>query len=190
VRVNYLTIRKPSYDVSYRDLVEVEEGLDKPSGYWKLKNIQEKTGLLKEGDIVLDIGSSVGGFLLYASEIAAKVHGVEFSREFKGELERIVGVRPNVTVEFGDVYTIPVDKLGLVDVILNDLTAKPKDSLIALERILPALKGGGRVLQVVKLPRKIGLDEVLEGLEQLGLEILDVVEGEKKEVFIIGRKTP
>jgi len=68
-------ITKPSYDVAYSDLIEVTQGMDMPAGYWKLKEIQEKTGFIKNGDSVLDIGSSAGGFLLFASEIASRVHG-------------------------------------------------------------------------------------------------------------------
>jgi 23S rRNA (cytidine1920-2'-O)/16S rRNA (cytidine1409-2'-O)-methyltransferase len=187
VKVNKLIVRKPSYDVSYEDVVEVEEGLDKPSGYWKLKKIQERSRLLKEGDIVLDLGSSAGGFLLFASEIAAEVHGIEFSLKFKKELDRITAARPNVSIEFGDVYTTSF-KLGLFDVILNDLTADPESSLKALEHVVPALKKGGRVLQVVKLPSKVDLGPVIEGLQSLSIEVLDVIQGEKKEVFILGRK--
>jgi len=53
-----------------------EYGLN-PLEYWKLKEIQEKTNIIKAGDTVLDIGSSAGGFLLFASEIASLVHGIE-----------------------------------------------------------------------------------------------------------------
>jgi 23S rRNA (cytidine1920-2'-O)/16S rRNA (cytidine1409-2'-O)-methyltransferase len=83
VRVNNKVVAKPSHDVAYSDDIEITGGLDKPAGYWKLKDIQEKTGIIKKGDNVLDIGSSAGGFILFASEIASHVHGIEFSREFR-----------------------------------------------------------------------------------------------------------
>src|SRR3990170_6389957 len=106
VKVNGKVIIRPSYDIEYSDNVAITEGLDKPAGYWKLKEIHEKTGLFKAGDSVLDIGSSAGGFLLFASEIASHVHGVEFSREFRTELGMIAHKCPNITVELGDVFTM------------------------------------------------------------------------------------
>ncbi|VVB85112.1 S4 domain protein [uncultured archaeon] len=186
VKVNGKVIAKPSYDVEYSDGVEVTEGLDKPAGYWKLKDIQEKTNLIKDRDRVLDIGSSAGGFLMFASEIATSVHGIEFSREFRSELGKIGHEHPNVTVEFDDVFTMHVE--GEYDVLLMDITVSPLSSITALEHVLPALKSGGMLLQVLKLPRKRDMEPIIAELESLGLEILDVLEPEKKEVYIIARK--
>ena len=70
-------------------IVEVAVGLDHPKGYFKLKLIQDESGILNPGDLVLDLGSSAGGFLLYASEIAGRVKGIEFSRNFRSELGKI-----------------------------------------------------------------------------------------------------
>ncbi len=187
VKVNCTVILKPSYDVGYSDIVEIAEGLDKPAGYWKLKDIQEKANLIREGDIVLDIGSSAGGFLLFASEIASHVHGVEFSREFRTELGKIVHERPNVTVEFEDVFTMPVEKEKF-DVLIIDITVSPLSSFKALENILPALKSSGMLLQVLKLPKKRDREPIMRKLASLGLEIIEILEPEKKEAYIIGRK--
>jgi len=63
VKVNDRVVTKPSFDVAYSDSIEITEGMDRPAGYWKLKDIQEKTNLIKKGDRVLDIGSSAGGSL-------------------------------------------------------------------------------------------------------------------------------
>ena len=40
------------------------------------------------------------------------------------------------------------------DVLLLDITVEPQDSLKALKNLLPALKKGGMLLQVFKLPEK------------------------------------
>jgi len=98
--------------------------MDMPAGYWKLKDIQETAGIIKNGDSVLDIGSSAGGFLLFASEIASHVHGVEFSREFRTELGKIAHEHNNITVEFDDVFTMTFEKEKF-DVLLMDITADP-----------------------------------------------------------------
>ncbi|VVB84446.1 Fibrillarin-like rRNA/tRNA 2'-O-methyltransferase [uncultured archaeon] len=187
VTVNGTVIMKPSYDVAYSDSIEVTGDMDKPGGYWKLKEIQEKTGIIKNGDSVLDIGSSAGGFLLFASEIASLVHGIEFSREFRTELGKIAHEHPNVTVEFGDVFTMEFEK-ETFDVLLMDITADPLSSIKALENALPALKRGGFLMQVMKLPKKREIEPILTKLPSLGLGIIDVLEPEKKEAYVIARK--
>jgi 23S rRNA (cytidine1920-2'-O)/16S rRNA (cytidine1409-2'-O)-methyltransferase len=187
VKVNGTVIMKPSYDVAYCDLVEITQDMDKPAGYWKLKDIQETTGIIKNGDSVLDIGSSAGGFLLFASEIASRVHGVEFSREFRTELGKIAHEYPNITLEFDDVFTMTFEKEKF-DVLLMDITADPLSSIKALENALPALKKGGMLMQVLKLPKRKERESIISKLSSLGLEIIDVLEPEKKEVYVIARK--
>ncbi|MCX9024738.1 MAG: S4 domain-containing protein [Candidatus Methanoperedens sp.] len=190
VKVNGKIITKPSFDAAYSDNIEVTEGLDKPAGYWKLKEIQEKTNIIKDGDTVLDIGSSAGGFLMFASEIASSVHGIEFSHEFRSTLSKLAHERPNITVEFGDVFTIPVgkEKFDEFDVLLLDITASPLSSIKALENVLSALKSGGKLLQVIKLPKDTDREPILRKLTSLGLEITGVLEPEKKEAYVIARK--
>ena len=187
VKVNDRVVTKPSYDVAYSDNVEITEGLDKPAGYWKLKEIQEKTTLIKKGDTVLDIGSSAGGFLMFASEIASRVHGIEFSHEFRSTLGKLVHERPNITVEFGDVFTMPFESEKF-DVVLMDITASPLSSIKALENALPALKSGGMLLQVLKLSKERDREPILRRLSSLGLEIIEIMEPLKKEAYIIARK--
>ena len=187
VKVNDRVITKPSYDVAYSDKVEITEGLDKPAGYWKLKEIQEKTTLIKKGDTVLDIGSSAGGFLMFASEIASHVHGIEFSREFRSELKKLAHEHPNITVEFGDVFTMPFESEKF-DVLLMDITASPLSSIKALENVLPALKSGGMLLLVLKLQKERDREPILRRLSSLGLEIIEIMEPLKKEAYIIARK--
>ena len=71
------------------------------------------TKLVKEqGDIVLDIGSSAVGFLMFASAIASRVVGIEFSREFLGPLSDVESEHPNVKVIFGDAFSMDLTALG------------------------------------------------------------------------------
>lgn len=187
VRVNNKVITKASFDVGYSDNIEITSGLDRPAGYWKLKDIQEKTDLIKNGDRVLDIGSSAGGFLLFACGIASHVHGIEFSQEFRPELEKIAHERQNITVEFADVFTIaPLNEI--YDVLLLDITVSPLSSMKALENVSPSLKNGGRLLQVLKLPKKSEKEPILTKLTSMGFEIEHVIEAEKQEAYVIARK--
>jgi 23S rRNA (cytidine1920-2'-O)/16S rRNA (cytidine1409-2'-O)-methyltransferase len=187
VRVNDQIITKSSFDVGYSDKIEIMSGMDRPAGYWKLKDIQEKTDLIKTGDRVLDIGSSAGGFLLFASEIASHVYGIEFSQEFRPELEKITHEKPNVTVEFSDAFIITLPN-GIYDVLLIDITVSPLSSIKALENVYPSLKKGGRLLQVLKLSKKSEKDTILAKLTSMGFEIEQDIESKKQEAYIIARK--
>ncbi|MDD2247454.1 MAG: S4 domain-containing protein [Proteiniphilum sp.] len=190
VKVNGVTVTKVSRDVSTEDVIEVTEGLDQPQGYFKLKLIQEESGILKPGDRVLDLGSSAGGFLLFASEIAGHVKGIEFSRDFRSELGKIAYERENVEILFGDVFTIPLNILSEepVDVILSDMTLEPEDSIKALSRVLPLLKTGGKLLQVIKIPKMRNPKPILSKIENLGLEIQQVITSKKQEIYVVARK--
>lgn len=190
VKVNGTPVTKVSRDVSTDDAIEVTEGLDQPQGYFKLKLVQEESGILKPEDRVLDLGSSAGGFLLFASEIVSHVKGIEFSRDFRSELGKIAFERENVEIMFGDVFTIPLNLLSEepVDVILSDMTLEPEDSIKALTRVLPLLKEGGRLLQVIKIPKKKNPKPILSKIENLGLEIQHVIRSEKQEIYVVARK--
>ncbi len=190
VRVDGNVIKKPSRDVSVDSDIDVDEGLDMPRGYFKLKLVQETTGLIRETDHVLDLGSSAGGFLTFASEIAASVTGLEFSREFRSTLGKLAHENENVSVMFGDVFTIPLESLSKeqVDVILSDMTLDPVDSLTALKRVLPLLKMGGRLLQVIKISKRKSRRPILSKMEAMGLEIEEVIDPEKQEVYVIASK--
>ncbi len=190
VKVNGVLAKKVSKDIKAEDTIEVEDGLDMPKGYFKLKGIQEATELLKKGDAALDLGSSAGGFLLYASEIVESIRGVEFSADFLFELEKIQSDKDNVTVMFGDVFQMPLEEMSpvQVDVLLSDMTLEPSLSIRALERVLPLLKEGGKFLQVIKIENRRSRRPILAQIEALDVTILDVLESEKMEIYVIGEK--
>ncbi|SFM20843.1 SAM-dependent methyltransferase [Methanolobus profundi] len=191
VRVDGNVIKKPSRDISADSDVDVDEGLDMPRGYFKLKRIQDETGMIAEGDRVLDLGSSAGGFLMMASEVAGSVKGVEFSRDFDTELEKVVQEKDNVSVMFGDVFKIPLEEMAPepVDVILSDMTLEPMDSLAALERVLPLLKDNGKLLQVIKMGKEKNSKPILAKVGSMGLKVLNVLDSDRQEIYIIAQKT-
>jgi len=75
-----------------------------------------------------------------------------------------------------------------VDVILSDMTLEPADSLVALKRVLPLLKESGKLLQVIKIKKRESREPFLSKIEAMGIEILQVIEPEKQEIYVIGRK--
>jgi 23S rRNA (cytidine1920-2'-O)/16S rRNA (cytidine1409-2'-O)-methyltransferase len=190
VSVGGIIVRKPSKDIISGEDVRVEEGLDMPKGYFKLKKIQEATGMITANDSVLDLGSSAGGFVLYASEIAAKVRGVEFSRDFRTELKKIEHEKDNVSIVFADVFLAPLKELSpeLVDVLLIDVTLEPLDSIQALERVSPLLKTGGKLLLVIKISNIEDSHSFIEMVEDGGFRILNVIDPEQMEIYVIGEK--
>lgn len=187
VKVDGKIILKPSRQVGYENEIEMKEDIDVPAGYLKLKDIQDRTGMIRPGDVILDLGSSAGGFLMFASGIAESIKGIEYSEEFMPYLYIIAGSHDNITVTKDDVFTMPLSSMSdkPVDVILNDITVEPLDSIKVLARVLPLLKQGGRVLQVLKLPDRSVLNECTNRLKELGLSIQHILESEKREVYVI-----
>ncbi|AEH60631.1 RNA-binding S4 domain protein [Methanosalsum zhilinae DSM 4017] len=190
VRINGQIVTKPSKLVKQEDAVEVDEGYDRPEGYFKLAHIQEITNVLQPDDLALDIGSSAGGFLLFASEIVRKIQGIEYSLHFKPQLEKIVSDNENVSIIFADAFTVDLQLLSAekVDIILSDLTLDPPDSLKILARLFPLLKPGGRLVQVIKINHGLSRKPVIDQIVSMDFTILNVLESEKEEMYIVAKK--
>jgi len=168
--------------------------LDVPKGFWKLKEIDERFSIIKEGDVVVDLGSSAGGFLIYASKKARKVYGIEYSREFAGVLKEIEAKQSNVRVFIEDVFQFDIQKIEeeCVDVILNDLTLDFASSIAALRRFLPKLKQNGKILFVHKTgteraeQREYAEQRILSEFENSGLKVLSKLRSNaKKETYYL-----
>ncbi len=174
-------VTKPSAQVSPDADIQVLTE-ERPRGYWKLAELDEKWGIFSGGEVVLDLGSSAGGFLLYASERAARVYGIEVSKEFEEELRKIEARRENVKVFIADAFTFDVSQLPSLDIILCDLTLRVEHAVHALSRFLCKLKPGGGVLFVAKTGETPSFAE-------LGLEQLKVMDSEqKRERYYLLRK--
>ncbi len=162
--------------------------LDVPKGFWKLKEIDERFSIIKEGDVVVDLGSSAGGFLIYASKKARKVYGIEYSREFAGVLKEIEAKQSNVRVFIEDVFQFDIQKIEeeCVDVILNDLTLDFASSIAALRRFLPKLKQNGKILFVHKTGTERAERRILSEFENSGLKVLSKLQSNaKKETYYL-----
>ena len=173
---------------------EVAFMLDVPKGFWKLKEIDERFSIIKEGDVVVDLGSSAGGFLIYACKKARKVYGIEYSREFAGVLKEIEAKQGNVRVFIEDVFQFDIQKIEeeCVDVILNDLTLEFSSSIAALRRFLPKLKQNGKILFVHKTgteraeQREYAEQRILSEFENSGLKVLSKLHSNaKKETYYL-----
>ncbi len=191
VTVNGRLITKPALQVTPADVIVVDAAADKPGGYWKLRQIQEACTLIKPDDVVLDIGASAGGFMLYALERAKSVYALEFSSSMKHNLDQIASQYPGqVTVLQADAFTLDFDHCAdYFDVILNDITADPEASLRVLARSTIALKTGGQVLQVLKGKMSAeAVDYYKRIIEEIGYSISFSLTSHKEELFIVAEK--
>ncbi len=175
-------ITKPSMDVPMDAEINVLVD-ERPRGYWKLKELDKKWRILEEGMTVLDLGSSAGGFLLYASERVGengRVYGIEFSREFEGRLREIEKKRRNVKIFIENAFEFDISKLEPLDVILSDLTLDSISAFKATSRFLPLLKQDGKLLFIMKT----GLSNKVPDFS--GLEVIAVEDSkDRKERYYL-----
>ena len=178
-------VEKASREVKEDARIEILcNRVDVPVGYWKLKWLDGHFKLINPGDIVLDLGSSAGGFLLYASEKAKRVYGIECSSMFREALRGIEATRANVRFFPEDVFKFDIQKIEDIDVILNDLTLDGRSSKKALNRFLPKLKPGGRVLFI----HKTGFERGIDFSDIAELEVVAKLNAEdrrKKEIYYL-----
>ncbi|MEM3164591.1 MAG: S4 domain-containing protein [Halobacteria archaeon] len=190
VKVAGKVVRQPAHEVRGQEAVEVTPEADKPLGYWKLGQIDEATGLFDGVSSVLDLGSSGGGFLLYAAERCPKVVGIELSREFEAAIERVREEQPHVEVVWGNAFEVKAE--GTYDLLLNDLTLEIGVSLEAAARFVENLAPGGKVLQVVKWDRLKYREEALirarAWLVQRGFATAPSMDLGKRETYLVGRR--
>lgn len=183
VLVDGEVVTKPAMEIDPSSEVELAE-VERPKGYWKLQKIDFQWDLINEGDVVLDLGSSSGGFARYASQKAARVYGIEFGKDFEQELRELEEQIDNVKIFMGDAFTFDLSTLEPVDLILSDLTLKGESALKALQHFLPILKPRGKILFVYKTGVKE--DKNTPSFENSGLEIVDKIKSpEKKETYYL-----
>ncbi len=178
-------VTKPAMEVEPSVKLELAEA-ERPKGYWKLQAIDSQWDLIKEGDLVLDLGTSSGGFASYASQKAYRVYGIEFSKDFEHELTELKKQIDNVRIFMGDAFTFDLSTLESVDLILSDLTLEGESALKALQHFLPLLKPGGKILFVHKTGTNKQKEENTPSFESSGLKIVDKIESqEKKETYYL-----
>lgn len=191
VRVAGRVVRQPAFEVRGDEAIEVASGADRPKAYWKLQEIDRATRLFHGVASVLDLGSSGGGFLLYAAERCERVVGVEMSREFEPLLERVKAGHPHVELVWGDAFRTPVE--GTFDLLLNDLTLDVDSSLKATGLFIDQVAPEGGVLQVLKgeLPagRAEGLAAAREWFAARGFATGPPMEFGMREAYLVAKRS-
>ena len=158
-------IGKPSTFVKGSETIEVSDKATLyPIGYEKLRaiDILMDGNLARAGDLALDIGSSAGGFLLYLAEKGIHSIGIEISDEFYEVLKEIERENENITILFDDAFTIDTADIcspNSLDLLLIDVTTEPSGTFKLIEKFLPLLKSGGKLVSSFKTKTKTEIDE-------------------------------
>jgi 23S rRNA (cytidine1920-2'-O)/16S rRNA (cytidine1409-2'-O)-methyltransferase len=198
VQVNATIIQKPAYSVKKTDTISILDEATKPVGYWKLRAIQTlmNAEILSSSKVCLDLGSSAGGFLEFAAEHCKQVYGVEVSDQFAPPLYQLKQKYPNVSVLIADAFLLnPLHypELQQIDVLLNDLTLNPVDSVQALQKFLPLLKDHGYIIMAIKQGRhplqkcKKYIKSIFLALHLHILQILNL-DPDKQELHVVAQK--
>ncbi|MGQ4870297.1 MAG: S4 domain-containing protein [Candidatus Thorarchaeota archaeon] len=189
---------KPSSRVKPSDSVIVsEKALDRPSGYWKLKQIDEFLGessFVKPGARVLDIGSSAGGFVQYLYEHGVCVVGVEVSPEFIAHLRALASSMDHVRIVQADAFKIDPAELGgqgQFDAILIDVTTSPEGTMTLVKKYLGLLRNPGTMVVAFKTKPAPDVTAILvHRLEALNLSCRPITLSESRhEVHIVAFRT-
>jgi 23S rRNA (cytidine1920-2'-O)/16S rRNA (cytidine1409-2'-O)-methyltransferase len=148
-------LAKPSTQVKGTESVVISGVSDVLMGYDKLSHLNSLLGgtLVSSGNMVLDVGSSAGGFLEYLLEKGATAKGIEISERFKDALLRLANDHSNLSVVFGDAFKIDPLTLfneGELDLLLVDVTTDLEGTMFLVERFSKLLKHGGRLLAAFK----------------------------------------
>lgn len=134
VFVNGKEITKSSFEVTEADKIEISSHKEYVSrGAQKLVGAIKAFGLDFKQKIVLDMGSSTGGFTQVALENGAKkVYAVDVG---KNQLDRSLKNDERVlSIEEQDIRLLSADRVCDVDIVVGDL------SFISLLKVLPHIK--------------------------------------------------
>ena len=150
-------LAKPSTQVKGAEVVIVSsDASDLPIGYEKLKQLDEISGIdmVAPGNLVLDIGSSAGGFLCYLAEKQASAIGIEISKEFEEKLQAVIDKHEHLSLIIGDAFFIdPIDICpeSELDLLLIDVTTEVDGTISLIERFSPLLKENGKLVAAFKI---------------------------------------
>lgn len=187
VTVDGRVIKKPGFFVSENSLIKLteEERYVSRAGL-KLASVADKLGVDFKNKLVLDVGSSTGGFTDYALKHSAKkVIAVDV-----GTNQMHPNLRADLRVELHektDVRSLQLNSSP--DIVLADV------SFISLREVLPSIsrlsKSSTQIVAMVKPQFEAGKAEINRGVvknDSLRRKILKDFEAWAKESFLVAAK--
>lgn len=189
VMVDGRTVSKPGYFVGQDSVVSLEPGEQYVSrAALKLASVAEELNLSFQDKIVLDVGSSTGGFTDYALKRGAdKVIAVDVgSEQMHPKLRNSPKIELHEKTDIRD-FPKPVDE---VDIVLIDV------SFISLRKVLSVIADlVGDKVQIVAMCKpqfEAGAEDVHSGVlknDALRRKVLKDFEAWAKKLFVIAGKS-
>lgn len=181
VRVNGKIV-KASTHISGQETIEVSHSYAiYPKGYFKLKSIEStlKRSIAHHDSLVLDIGSSAGGFLSYLAEKNATAIGIEVSEEFADQLLNLIQENHNLSLIVGDAFEIHPSIISpekALDLLLIDVTTDIEGTLQLVKRFSCLLKHNGMLLAAFKQkPIKETIEISMSRVSDIGYFSLEAI---------------
>ncbi len=185
-------IAKPSTFVKGTENIVLSDDISLyPIGYNKLKAIDTMLGgnLISADDVVLDIGSSAGGFLQYLLEKGAHIIGIEVSETFFEILKEIERNNKGITMLFEDAFTIETTKICKfeeLDLVIIDVTTDLSGTTKLIEKYIPLLKHGGQVIAAFKTDKESDVHTQIQSFSDrlINRQVININQ-ERQEIHLV-----
>ncbi|MHA2173205.1 MAG: S4 domain-containing protein [Candidatus Hodarchaeales archaeon] len=161
VKINGNLITKVAYKVKDSDIITIDPQIkaryEKPIGYQKLAYLISQANItIKQSDVCLDIGASVGGYSqLILEHNVQELIAIEFSSQFITDLDSIKAKYSNFSYIIGDFFKLYVDlPTNYFSLILIDLTIDPHfllENLSIIQHLASHENSSTRILLSLKL---------------------------------------
>lgn len=185
VTVNGKAITYPQLPVDGKEKLEIlmENYMDAPASFWKIKEIDESVDLIKRGDFVLDVESQDGGFPLYAARKKANVTLVTI----RDDLDFLK--KEDVYIKKGNIVREDAGKIisSRFDMVFLEIGFDLMKSMQLIEKLRPHIGSRGRLLMFLPLRGRENVREVAENmLFKQKLMVLEFFEA-RKGIYIYAK---
>jgi|GEM_PF-2216737 len=152
VKINGNVVTYAPLPIDECDVVEVivKEYMDAPPTFWKMKEIDESTELIKRGDFILDIESPDGGFPLYAARRKANVtlvtirDDLNFLKKDNIEIKKWNAVKGDPKKIFSSKFDTVMIELGMDFLKSMQLLERLRDFIGSRGKLVIFLQSRGR----------------------------------------------
>lgn len=191
VKVNDKVVKQPSFLIKSSDFIETTRNIEFVGrGYLKIEEAFNKFNFSIDKKIVLDVGSSTGGFTQFCLEKGAeKVIAIDVGKDQL--VDSLKSDKRVISLESTDIREVKREDIGDIDLIVVDVSfisiTKIVDNLICL---LNDTKGDKDILCLIKPQfelgsKVIGRAGIVKKVDQILLAINGVIDKFNKYNFFI-----